>query len=377
MVDDRDFRRAANVLLKLTKHSKKKPKISSQDNGPAAPIVNPPVIASGSFPISERVVPIGDRAPLETSGNILEGDLAQLAEKLHGLDRDQLRQFVSDLHAAFREVASEIDPRLPAFSEPSADVQHAVDEKLSEPSGPLEESQTISAAAVSLPDVAEPATNTPEVIDPSPLPLTPGTQHSPTAVGPRWIRRIGLWLCLAVFITLVWVLPSFYTNRPHWKAPNSDAVPKLNALAPSHGNQIPEGNIAPIDVATTPAPQLSKIPDETVREITSPEATADRSAQSLSSTTARADITALLDRADQLLRHGDIVAARSFYELAAASGSARAATGVARTFDPAFLSQLGVVGVRGDAERAAIWYQKANEAAKSTSDIASPQSDTR
>jgi TPR repeat protein len=64
-------------------------------------------------------------------------------------------------------------------------------------------------------------------------------------------------------------------------------------------------------------------------------------------------------RGDEMLAIKDISAARKFYEYAANIGSARAATGLARTYDLAFLTQLGVVGVRPDPLLAATWYQRA------------------
>jgi TPR repeat protein len=54
-----------------------------------------------------------------------------------------------------------------------------------------------------------------------------------------------------------------------------------------------------------------------------------------------------------------MVAARLTYERAAADGNGAAATGVAKTYDPVFLAQSGVRGLRGDPERAALWYGKA------------------
>ena len=79
-------------------------------------------------------------------------------------------------------------------------------------------------------------------------------------------------------------------------------------------------------------------------------------------TTREQSVAALYaSRGDQMLAIKDISAARRFYEYAANAGSARAATVLARTFDPSFLSQLGVVGLRPDPAQAAVWYQKAAE----------------
>jgi TPR repeat protein len=66
-------------------------------------------------------------------------------------------------------------------------------------------------------------------------------------------------------------------------------------------------------------------------------------------------------RGDDMLAHKDVSAARKFYEFAANEGSARAAVALAKTYDPAFTDQLGVVGVRPDPKLAADWYRKATE----------------
>jgi hypothetical protein len=71
------------------------------------------------------------------------------------------------------------------------------------------------------------------------------------------------------------------------------------------------------------------------------------------------DIDVLQRRGDQLVAIGDIAGARLYYERAAAQGSARAATSVGNTYDPAFLSAAGVRGMRGDPAAAAEWYGKA------------------
>jgi hypothetical protein len=64
-------------------------------------------------------------------------------------------------------------------------------------------------------------------------------------------------------------------------------------------------------------------------------------------------------RGDDLLRLGDIVSARLFYERAADAGDGRSALLMGATFDPAFLAQSGVRGVPGDPVQAALWYRRA------------------
>ena len=67
----------------------------------------------------------------------------------------------------------------------------------------------------------------------------------------------------------------------------------------------------------------------------------------------------LMRRGDAMLAIKDISAARKLYESAADAGSAPAALALAKTFDPAYLDTLGVVGLRPDPASAAAWYRKA------------------
>ena len=74
------------------------------------------------------------------------------------------------------------------------------------------------------------------------------------------------------------------------------------------------------------------------------------------------DVAALIKRGDDLLKAGDVAAARSAYERAAASGNAKAQIGVGQTYDPLVLAKLGARGVRADPVQAASWYARAGEA---------------
>ena len=59
-----------------------------------------------------------------------------------------------------------------------------------------------------------------------------------------------------------------------------------------------------------------------------------------------------------MLALGDVSAARLLYERAAStSGHAAAAAG--KTYDPAFLAQIGARGIPSDPGAAAEWYRKA------------------
>jgi TPR repeat protein len=56
---------------------------------------------------------------------------------------------------------------------------------------------------------------------------------------------------------------------------------------------------------------------------------------------------------------GDIATARAFFVSAAEAGDARALVALGDTFDPATLTRLGVVGLRGDAAKARDYYERA------------------
>jgi TPR repeat protein len=56
---------------------------------------------------------------------------------------------------------------------------------------------------------------------------------------------------------------------------------------------------------------------------------------------------------------GDIATARAFFVSAAAAGDARALVALGDTFDPATLSRLGVVGLKGDGGKARDYYARA------------------
>jgi TPR repeat protein len=59
------------------------------------------------------------------------------------------------------------------------------------------------------------------------------------------------------------------------------------------------------------------------------------------------------------LAEGDIAASRSFFEKAADGGEARALIVLGDTYDPATLSRMGVLGVKGDERRAQDYYARA------------------
>jgi hypothetical protein len=74
---------------------------------------------------------------------------------------------------------------------------------------------------------------------------------------------------------------------------------------------------------------------------------------------AAAPLPALVQRADEMLRLGDISAARRLYERAAVAGNGQAALALGRTHDPAFLASIHVRGIQGDRTLAISWYRRA------------------
>lgn len=71
---------------------------------------------------------------------------------------------------------------------------------------------------------------------------------------------------------------------------------------------------------------------------------------------------ALMGRADSALARGDIAAARAFFVRAASVDpwSGQALIGVGKTYDPGFLSSLGVAGGLADPAQARHWYDRAS-----------------
>lgn len=67
----------------------------------------------------------------------------------------------------------------------------------------------------------------------------------------------------------------------------------------------------------------------------------------------------MIRRADAMLAHGDISAARLLYARAAAVGSGEAMLALGKVHDPLFLAEIGARGLVGDAGVAINWYRRA------------------
>ena len=75
--------------------------------------------------------------------------------------------------------------------------------------------------------------------------------------------------------------------------------------------------------------------------------------------------TTLLQNAAEMLKSGDIEAARLVYTELATHGSGKAAFLLAQTYDPQVLEEHFVVGMEPDSERAREWYSRAAELGES------------
>jgi hypothetical protein len=103
--------------------------------------------------------------------------------------------------------------------------------------------------------------------------------------------------------------------------------------------------------STTSSPSAAGSPASSKSGSARPGASESAAARGASDGKAPSD-NPLLRRADTLLRAGDVSGARLLLERASDEGDARATLLLAETFDPAALSKLRVVGVRGDPVKA-------------------------
>jgi hypothetical protein len=150
-------------------------------------------------------------------------------------------------------------------------------------------------------------------------------------------------------------------------SPPADAAPSQ----PAPASPIQPTAVPPTPVPETPPPAAVPVVQSQVQNTQPPAAPAAAPVTAAAGTPAPAPAPAarpapapmaeddLILRGDDLLANGDFAAARLFYLQAAKTGSAKAATAVARTYDPMVLTRLGVLGAHGDPDKAAEWYRKA------------------
>ncbi len=169
-------------------------------------------------------------------------------------------------------------------------------------------------------------------------------------------------------------------NIPLANLPAEPATPAESAAGNANGTASVETSAQPQRSETTAPPMQVAHGDATadVGASLSPDTGAGQAAKPIdrSQTTAMPAMTpsitagrrnapdqaaaaAFASRGDAMVAIKDISAARKYYEYAANAGSARAALALGETYDPAFLSRLGAVGLKPNPLIAADWYRKA------------------
>lgn len=142
------------------------------------------------------------------------------------------------------------------------------------------------------------------------------------------------------------------SNEPTAEKPaaesDSPAMPANLAAPPSATSNGAPATRPPAALANTPANTSLALADPPARLSTQAPTAQDQ-----------AMAASLVRRGDAMLAIKDISAARKFYESAANAGTAAGATALARTYDPAYLAKLGVVGLQPDPAAATVWYRKA------------------
>jgi hypothetical protein len=123
---------------------------------------------------------------------------------------------------------------------------------------------------------------------------------------------------------------------------NAPAKPVQLAMASAAPSGAMEAGARPVSTSTNvPAPVTPAAPDFVTRQLD------------------RAEVTSLLQRADDVIKSGDLSSARLLLERAAEGGDARAALTLAGTFDPHVLQALGLQDGAPDIAKARLWYERA------------------
>jgi hypothetical protein len=160
-------------------------------------------------------------------------------------------------------------------------------------------------------------------------------------------------------------LPSAGASSAEVGSPPPHPLETAPLEPPAAATLLPSAAAAPPSptAAAPPSPAAAAPPSPAAAAPPSPAATVPSSQASFGPVPglSAAEIGELLEHGDSLLRTGDIVSARLFYERAAAAGDGHAALRVAATFDPDFLSRLGLGKVQADAAEARFWYSRAIE----------------
>jgi len=72
-------------------------------------------------------------------------------------------------------------------------------------------------------------------------------------------------------------------------------------------------------------------------------------------------VASLIEHGHKMVDVGYLAGARGYFKRAAEAGSADAALALGATYDPNFISDIGVKGIKGDLAEARAWYERARE----------------
>ncbi len=163
-------------------------------------------------------------------------------------------------------------------------------------------------------------------------------------------------------------IPANSATAPDTSADGPQNAPEAAAASPAVVPPVPPRDEKSVILVQGPSPQnfgASASPAEPASmaqpQIFMKTAAPQSPGNAPSSTSTAMVAEIMVRRADALLHLGDISAARLLYERAAAAGSGHAATAMGKTFDAAFLAEVGAVGMGADPTLAATWYRRAIE----------------
>ena len=123
----------------------------------------------------------------------------------------------------------------------------------------------------------------------------------------------------------------------------------------------------PADKVAMAAPQ-TEIIEPLPEPIPAPVKAAPAPVEDLTASAAKPEASELIRKGDLLLKVGDLVAARQFYQEAFEQGAVEGAVGAAKSYDPAIYAELNVQGIEPDPGLALEWYQKAGAAGANTAE---------
>ncbi|MEP3276741.1 MAG: hypothetical protein ABJN26_21240 [Stappiaceae bacterium] len=117
----------------------------------------------------------------------------------------------------------------------------------------------------------------------------------------------------------------------------------------------------PVMAHKTAEPQAQSEEQSTGKQARLPRNNVSKTAEAkgTANTLSQADKERYRAHGDRLMTHGDIVAARAFYMRLAINNDAGGAFALATTFDPNYLKNINVFGMKGDVKEARKWYELA------------------